>query len=257
MVFGIFNMPCSNWQLLLHEGEDIMSVQKVAIITAASRGMGAACARLLAARGYALTLFARSEDVRTLARELNAEAVMGSVASPADLRTLVTKTLDRYGRIDAVVNNTGHSARGELLAITDDDWHAGFDLLLLNVVRMARLVTPVMVAQGSGAFVNISSCAAVEPGLSFPVSAAVRAALGNYAKLFSQAYAGKGIRMNNVLPGFIDTYKVDESALETIPMHRQGSPEEIAKVVGFLLSEEASYVTGESLLVDGGLVKAV
>jgi len=234
-----------------------LKTQKVAIVTAASRGMGAACARHLAARGYSLMLFARSQDVHTLAGELGADSAMGSVSSAADLDALVKRTLDRYGRIDAVVNNTGHSARGELLALTDESWHAGLDLLVLNVIRMARLVTPTMVAQGGGAIVNISSSAAKEPGLSFPVSATLRVALGNYVKLYSQAYAGKGIRMNNVLPGFVDTYKVDDSTRETIPMQRQGTPDDIAKAVGFLLSDEASYITGESLLVDGGLVKAV
>lgn len=240
----------------MNEGT-LMKLQKVAIVTAASRGMGAACARHLAGRGYTLMLFARSNDVAQLARELNAESMMGSVASAADLRALVETTLARFGRIDAVVNNTGHSARGELLALTDEQWHDGLDLLVMNVIRMARLVTPAMVKQGGGAIVNISSCAAKEPGLSFPVSATLRAALGNYVKLYSQAYAGKGIRMNNVLPGFVDTYKVDDSTRETIPMLRQGTPEDIAKAVGFLLSDEASYITGESLLVDGGLVRAV
>jgi NAD(P)-dependent dehydrogenase (short-subunit alcohol dehydrogenase family) len=231
--------------------------QKVAIVTAASRGMGAACARLLAQRGYSLMLFARSQDVQTLAHELGADAVTGSASSVSDLETLVKRTLEKYGRIDAVVNNTGHAAKGELHSLKDEDWHAGLDLLVLNVIRMARLVIPAMTAQGGGAIVNISSCAAKEPGLAFPISATLRAALGNYAKLFSQAYAGKGIRMNNVLPGFIDTYKVSESIRETIPMRRQGTPEDVAKAVGFLLSDEASYITGESLLVDGGLVKAV
>jgi NAD(P)-dependent dehydrogenase (short-subunit alcohol dehydrogenase family) len=219
--------------------------------------MGAACARLLARRGYSLMLFARSQDVKTLAQELGADAVTGSASSSSDLETLVKRTLEKYGRIDAVVNNTGHAAKGELHSLKDEDWHAGLDLLVLNVIRMARLVTPAMTAQGGGAIVNISSCAAKEPGLAFPISATLRAALGNYAKLFSQAYAGKGIRMNNVLPGFIDTYKVSESTRETIPMRRQGTPEDVAKAVGFLLSDEASYITGESLLVDGGLVKAV
>ena len=231
--------------------------QKVAIVTAASRGMGAACARHLAASGYSLMLFARSEEVRVLAKELNAEAMTGSVASEADLRKLVDRTVKRHGRIDAVVNNTGHAAKGELLALTDDEWHKGLDLLLLNVVRMARLVTPVMVRQGSGAIVNISSFVAAEPGLKFPISAVLRASLGNYAKIYSQRYAGQGIRMNNVLPGYIDTYPVDESTRHTIPMGREGSPAEVAKVVGFLLSAEASYITGESLLVDGGVVRSV
>jgi len=233
-----------------------MPDQKVAIVTAASRGMGAACARHLSACGYSLMLFARSEEVRVLAKELDAEAMTGSVASEADLRRLVQRTLDRHGRIDAVVNNTGHAAKGELLALTDEEWHAGLDLLLLNVVRMARLVTPTMVRQGSGAIVNISSFVAAEPGLRFPISATLRAALGNYAKLYSQRYAGQGVRMNNVLPGYIDTYPVDETMRQTIPMGRAGSAEEVAKAVSFLLSADASYITGESLLVDGGVVRS-
>ena len=233
-----------------------MRDQRVAIVTAASRGMGAACARHLAASGYSLMLFARSEEVRVLAKELGADAMTGSVASEADLRKLVEQTHERHGRIDAVVNNTGHAAKGELLALTDEEWHTGLDLLLLNVVRMARLVTPIMVRQGSGAMVNISSFVAAEPGLRFPISATLRATLGNYAKLYSQEYAGKGIRMNNVLPGWIDTYRVDDATRQTIPMGRAGSAEEVAKAVGFLLSADASYITGESLLVDGGFVRS-
>jgi NAD(P)-dependent dehydrogenase (short-subunit alcohol dehydrogenase family) len=230
--------------------------KKVAIITAASKGMGAGCARVLAARGYALTLFARSDGVLALARELGAHAVVGNVASEPDLRRLVEETMKRHGRIDAVVNNTGHAAKGELLALTDADWHTGLDLLQLNVIRMARLVTPVMIKQGGGAIVNISSFVAAEPGLKFPISATLRAALGNYAKLYSQAYAAQGIRMNNVLPGMIDTYPVDEQTRKTIPAGRAGTPEDVARAVAFLLSDDAGYITGESLLVDGGLVKS-
>jgi NAD(P)-dependent dehydrogenase (short-subunit alcohol dehydrogenase family) len=234
-----------------------MTEKKIAIVTAASKGMGAATARRLASQGYELTLFARSEEVKTLARELGAHAVTGSVTSDDDLRSLVQVTLERHGRIDAVVNNTGHAAKGDLLSLTDVEWHAGLDLLLLHVVRMARLVTPIMLQQGKGAFVNISSFVAVEPGLRFPVSATLRAALGNYAKLYSQKYAAHGIRMNNVLPGWINTYPVDEQTRKEIPAARAGTPEDVAHAVAFLLSGEASYITGENLLVDGGLVRAV
>jgi NAD(P)-dependent dehydrogenase (short-subunit alcohol dehydrogenase family) len=234
-----------------------MTEPRVAIVTAASRGMGEACARALAARGYHLALLARSDALGALADELGALAVTGDVTDPADLERLVSTTLDRYGRVDAVVNNTGHAPKGDLLALDDDDWHEGLNLLLLNVVRMARLVTPTMVDQGRGAFVNISTFATLEPSAQFPVSATVRSALGTFTKLYARQYAAAGVRMNNVLPGWIDSYPVSDEAVKTIPAGRPGTPAEIAEAVAFLVSDEASYITGESLLVDGGLVRAV
>ncbi|HYH44140.1 MAG TPA: SDR family oxidoreductase [Thermoanaerobaculia bacterium] len=234
-----------------------MSDVRVALVTAASRGMGAACARELAERGYALGLLARSPEVFDLAREVGGVAVQGSVAEEADLARLVAETRARFGRIDAVVANTGHVAKGELLELSDQDWHDGLDLLLLHVVRLARLLTPAMAEQGRGAFVNISSFAAREPALTFPVSAALRAALGNFAKLFAQRYGAAGLRMNNLLPGWIDTHPVASETQRVIPMGRAGTAEEVAKVAAFLLSDDASYVNGESLLVDGGLVRTV
>lgn len=219
--------------------------------------MGAACARVLARKGYSLTLLARSSQVESLARELDALAIQGSVTSPGDLRQAVKETITQYGRIDAVVNNTGHPAKGELLALTDEEWQDGMDLLLMNVIRMARAVTPTMLSQGSGALVNISSFSAAEPGLRFPVSSVLRGALTNFTKLFCQRFAGEGLRMNTVLPGWIDSYPVEESDRAGIPTGRAGNVEEVANVVAFLLSEDSSYVNGESILVDGGLVRAV
>lgn len=234
-----------------------MADRPVAIVTAASRGMGAACARELSRRGYDLALMARSDEIHVLARELGAVAVTGTVTSESDLRGLIDAALGRYDRIDAVVNNTGHAAKGDLLALTDDDWHAGFDLLFMNVVRVARLVTPILVPRRTGSIVNVSSFAAIEPSLKFPVSSSVRAALGAYTKLYSEQFAGAGLRMNNVLPGFIDTYPADDATRAAIPTGRQGTAEEVARVVGFLVSNESSYVTGQSLLVDGGLVRSM
>lgn len=229
----------------------------VALITAASKGIGAACARELARRGYRVSLLARSADVETLARELKGGSTRGSVDSADDLARFVAETLAAYGRIDAVVNNTGNPPKGPLLELTDADWHAGLDMLLLNTVRVARLVTPAMRAQGSGAFVNISTFAAFEPDARFPISCALRAALGSFCKLFADLEAPHGIRMNNVLPGFIDTRPVNESIRAGIPVGRYGRAEEIATTVAFLLSTDAGYITGQNLRVDGGLTRSV
>lgn len=234
-----------------------MRHQPVALVTAASRGMGAAIARRLAADGYRLALLSRSSDVQALADELGAHAVLGSVTNPADLDRLAEEALAQFGRIDAVVNNTGHPPKGDLLSLTDSDWHDGLDLVLLNVVRLARRVVPVMEQQGGGAFVNISTFGAVEPSLSFPISSALRAGLGAFTKLFADQYGAAGLRMNDVLPGFIETYPVDDATLAQIPAGRPGSVEEIAGAVAFLLSEDAAYLNGQRLRVDGGLTRSV
>ena len=229
--------------------------ERVAIITAASAGIGAACARELASRGYRVALLARSAAVLELAERLGGSAVQGSVAVLPDLERLVQATLDRFGRIDAVVNNTGHPAKGPLLEITDAEWHEGLDLLMLSVVRMARLVTPVMQQRGGGAIVNVSSFAAQEPSLPRPVSSALRAALSSFTKMYSDQFAVDGIRMNSVLPGWVKTSEVASATIAEIPMKRAAEPEEIARVVAFLVSAEASYLTGENLRVDGSLLR--
>lgn len=234
-----------------------MTTQKTAIITAAGKGMGAAIARELAAAGYNLALLSSSGGAVVLAQELGGLGLTGSVTSSEDLQTLVDSTMERYGRIDAVVNNTGHPPKGQLLEIPDEDWHSGLDLVLLNVARMARLVTPIMIEQGGGAIVNISTYAAFEPEAAFPVSAALRAALAGYTKLYADAYASQGIRMNNVLPGFIDSYPETEAQRQRIPMGRFGSVAEIAQTVRFLLSDGAGYITGQNIRVDGGITRSV
>ena len=244
-----------------------MSEGPVAIVTAAGGGIGTACARELAEQGYRLVLMSRSESVHNLATELGGVGLQGSVEEGEDVTGLVTMALERFGQLDAVVNNTGHApgssdptgrrfdpaADAHLLDISDEDWLTGFDLYFLNVVRMARLVTEVMREQGRGAIVNISAFAAREASYAFPTSSTNRAALARFTKLYADRYAGDGIRMNDVLPGYLDNWEWSETVVGSIPAGRPGTVEEIAKVVVFLLSDEAQYVTGQGILVDGGL----
>lgn len=229
----------------------------VAIITAASKGMGAAAARLLAQKGYKLGLMSTSPEIITLGQELNAVALQGSVLDAGDINRLVEKTYQSYGRIDAVVNNTGHPPKGDLLSLSDDDWRQGLDLIILSVQRLLQQITPIMERQGGGAIVNITAFGAVEPDAGFPISSVLRAGLSAYTKLYATRYAAAGIRINNVLPGFIDSYPVMAERLEKIPLRRYGTVEEVAQTIAFLLSSEAGYITGQNILVDGGMVRGV
>lgn len=230
---------------------------KVAVITAAGKGIGGAIAQGLAEDGYQVGLLSNSGGAEALAKELGGFGMTGSVTEPDDLAELVNKTIEKYGRIDAVVNNTGHPPKGDLLEIPDSDWHLGLDMVLLNVVRMARLATPIMIKQGGGAFVNISTFSAFEPKSAFPVSSSLRAGMGSFTKLFADRYAGENIRMNNILPGYVESYPETEENIAKIPMGRYGTMEEVAKTARFLLSPEAGYITGQNIRMDGGLTRSV
>jgi len=235
-----------------------MDSERVAVVTAAGKGIGEACARRLTEDGYTPVLLSKSGAAVDVAEDLGGVGFEGSVTDPDDLEALVEAAVERFGRIDAVVNNTGHPPTGDLLDITDEEWHGGLDLVLLNVVRMARLVTPVMAEQESGgAIVNISTFSAFEPTPDVPVSSVLRAGLGSFTKLYADQHAADGIRMNAVLPGFADSYEVDEETRAEIPMGRPAETAEIADAVAYLASSDASYVTGQNIRVDGGLTDSV
>jgi len=234
-----------------------MSDKKVAIIVGGGSGMGAAAARKLASEGFAIAVMSPSGKGKALGEELGGLGVTGSNLVPDDLKGLVDQTLARFGRIDAVVNSAAHAPKGALLDISDADWGLGMDVCLMNVVRMARLVTPVMVRQGGGAIVNISTYAAFEPEAAFPVSGVFRAGLAAFAKLFADRYAGEGVRMNNVLPGFIDSYPQTPELVARIPAGRYGQVGEVADLIAFLASGKSSYITGQNIRIDGGITRSV
>ncbi len=249
-----------------------MSETPVAIVVAAGQGLGEACTRELAARGYALVLMTRSDAAEKLAGKLGGTGIAGDLAKTEDLERLVEVALDKHGRIDALFNNTGHvtgggipargsaydpNAGGDLLEVADESWYGGLDMILLNVIRMARLVTPIMERQGSGTILNMSSFAQVEPSPAFPVGTCLRMALSGFTKLYADKYAPKGIRMNNILPGFIENYGMSDALRRQVPMARQGTLEEVAKTAGFLLSADSGYITGQSILLDGGLNRGI
>ena len=231
--------------------------EKVAVISAGGSGMGAAAARRLAQDGYKVAILSSSGKGEALAVELGGVGVTGSNQSNDDLRRLVDLTMARWGRIDALVNSAGHGPRAVLLDISDEQWRTGMDVYLLNVIRPTRLVAPIMKAQKSGAIVNISTAWAFEPSPMFPTSAVFRAGLAAFTKLFADQYAPDNVRMNNVLPGWIDSLPKTDERRDSVPMGRYGTSEEIAATIAFLVSDGAGYITGQNLKVDGGLMRGV
>ena len=234
-----------------------MAADKVAIITAGGSGMGAAAAKRLAADGYKVAILSSSGKGEALANELGGFGVTGSNQSADDLKRLVDGASTRWGRIDALVNSAGHGPRASLLDITDEQWRTAMDVYLLSVIRPTRLVAPIMKTQKSGAIVNISTAWAFEPSPMFPTSAVFRSGLAAFTKLFADQYAPDNLRMNNVLPGWIDSLPETEERIANVPMRRYGTSEEIAATISFLVSDGAGYITGQNIKVDGGLMRGV
>ena len=234
-----------------------MPAEKVAMITAGGSGMGAAAARRLAADGFKVAVLSSSGKGEALAGELGGFGVTGSNQSGEDLKRLADGALARWGRIDVLVNSAGHGPRAPILEITDEDWHKGMETYFLNAVRPTRLVVPTMQKQKSGVIINISTAWAFEPSAMFPTSAVFRAGLASFTKIFVDAYAADNIRMNNVLPGWIDSLPATQERRDSVPMKRYGTAEEIAATIAFLASPGAGYITGQNIRVDGGITRSV
>ncbi len=234
-----------------------MTDQKTALITAGGSGMGADAARRLAADGFNVAILSSSGKGEALAKELGGVGVTGSNLETADLQRLVDAAMAKWGRVDVLVNSAGHGPKGDILAISDADWIKGMDYYLLNVIRATRLVTPLFQAQGGGTILNISSFSAAEPDAVFPTSSVARAGLAAFTKIYAEQYAPQNIRMNNVLPGFIDSLPESEARRARIPMGRYGHAREVSSLIAWLASDDAAYVTGQNWLIDGGLVRGL
>ena len=250
-----------------------MSHVRVAIITGAGQGIGAGVARSFAAAGFKVSLMSPSDRSVKLASQLGGIGRQGSVLDPRDLAAVIEETRAAYGRIDAVVNNMGHGSGTppsvtvstvfdpdnfpDPLAFPDETWHEALDMYVLTAVRMARAVTPIMVAQGGGAIVNISSMNATEPRPGYSQMSVLRASLHGFTKLFADKYARHNVRMNNVMPGYCENVAMSDAALRSIPIGRTARFDEIGRACVFLASDASSYVTGQNLLVDGGVNRAV
>ena len=229
----------------------------VAMIVGGGSGIGADSARKMSEMGYDVAVFSSSGKGEALGKELGGLGFTGSNLVVADLEAFVAATMERFGRIDAVINCAGHGPKGPIMEISDEDWHLGMDYYFLNIVRITRLVLPIMQNQGKGSIVNISTFAVFEPDPDFPTSAVFRASLASYTKLFSTQYAAESIRMNNILPGFINSLPEKQDRLDRIPAGRYADVRELTETVAFMASDASSYITGQNLRVDGGLTASV
>ncbi|NUT55273.1 MAG: SDR family oxidoreductase [Thermoleophilia bacterium] len=239
---------------------------RTAIVCGASAGIGLGCAEALAAEGANVVLFARRADVlEREAERLGGVPVTGDVRTPEDLERLVATAVERFGGIDVVVLNSGGPPRTRSLEFTDAMLEDAVDLLLLSSIRLVRLCLPHLEASGSGRVIAITSSAVKEPIETLALSSAVRPGLLGWLKTSSRELGPKGITVNAVAPGRIDTDRIkevypdgpSEADLATIPLRRLGTAREVGDLVCFLASDRAAYVTGTSIGVDGGLTRGL
>jgi len=245
---------------------DLGLTGRTAIVCGASAGIGLAIAEALAAEGANVAMFARRRDVlQREAERLGALAVRGDVTNPADLKRLVDRTLEAFGGIDILVNNSGGPPRTPAIGLTDEQVEDAVELLLLSAIRLTTLCLPQLERSGRGRVINIESSSVREPIDNLALSNAVRPGVIGWAKTLAREVGEKKIPVNSIAPGRIETARQAEALagksrseyLESIPLRRFGQPAEIGKVVAFLASDAAGYVTGAVIPVDGGLTRSL
>jgi NAD(P)-dependent dehydrogenase (short-subunit alcohol dehydrogenase family) len=229
--------------------------EKVCVIVGGGKGMGAAVAREMNKRRYRLALMSPSENCEKLANELDGIAVRGKAENAADTQALFDATMEKYGRIDSLLIHVGGPPKGDLLDIADEDWIKANEMVLLPVIRMSKLVTPIMKDQGGGSIVNITTFSAFEPSLTFPTSSVYRVGVSSFTKLYSDRYGSNNIRMNCLLPGFTDSLDLPQKFADMSTFKRLASAEEQARAAAFLLSDDSTYITGQSIRSDGGVTR--
>ena len=229
--------------------------EKTCLVIGGGRGMGAATAKEMQKRGYKLSLMSPSDSCEQLAEELNGIALRGKAEVPENLKSIIDFTMEKYGRIDSVLVHVGGPPKGDLLEIEDEDWDKANQMIIKPVIRIAKLVTPIMLEQGGGSIVNITTFSAFEPSLTFPTSSVYRAGVSSFTKLFSDRYGADNIRMNCLLPGFTDSLNLPDEFAKLSSLNRLARAEEQAKAAAFLLSDDSSYITGQSIRSDGGVTR--
>lgn len=231
--------------------------EKTCLIIGGGRGMGAAIAREMHARGYKLALMSPSPSCEELAAELGGVAHRGVAENAADTQAIFDLAMATYGRIDAALIHVGGPPKGDLLDIADEDWELANQKVVMPVIRMAKLLTPVMQAQGGGSIVNITTFSAFEPSLTFPTSSVYRVGVSSFTKLYSDRYGPDNIRMNCLLPGFTNSLDLPQKFADMSALGRLARSAEQAKAAAFLLTDDSSFITGQSLRSDGGVTRAM
>ncbi len=264
---------------------------KVAIVCGASRGMGRAIAEEFLFRGAHLTICARNEaSLLTTMRNLGFRAVNnlqereavnriiaipGDVTNIDDLRRIVDETVDTYGTVHILVNNAGGPPSGYFENINDDDWYGAVDLMLMSVVRLIRLVSPYMKKQKWGRIINMTSMSVKQPIENLVLSNSIRLAVVGLAKTLASQWAKYGITINNIAPGPVRTKRIEELSMQAaerdgiefqealdrwiseVPAGRLGKPREVAKLAAFLADDDAGFITGTTIQIDGGAIRYV